>query len=87
MKIDYYPWNVQALVDWLSAEGALYTNPGEFAAALGISRVTLRRWKGSHLPDITLEEIYSLARYRRCSLEATIQWLGITPMHLDLLVK
>lgn len=87
MKIDYYPWNARALVDWTTFEKLSYKNPAEFAAALEISLITLLDWTTSPEPVITLDHLYALAKYRRCTLAETIEWLGITSSHLDFLIS
>ncbi|MBD2256199.1 hypothetical protein [Pseudanabaena sp. FACHB-2040] len=87
MKTDYYPWNTQALIDWLNVEGRKYQSPKDFAVALGVPRATLQLWTRNPLPTITLEQLYALSKYRRCSLDATLQWLEISSMHLDLLAN
>lgn len=83
---NYYPWNVQALVDWVKGEVAplsrsrAASSPG---SSLGISSDTLLDWQVNPAPEITLEHIVELARYRRWSFDQTVQWLGINLAHLE----
>jgi hypothetical protein len=83
---NYYPWNVQALVDWIKGEVAPLSCSGAAASpgsSLGISNDTLLDWQVNPAPQITLGHIVELARYRRWSFDQTVQWLGITLAHLE----
>lgn len=79
---NHYPWNVQALIDWIKGEVAPRNRSGA-ASSLGISNDTILDWQLNPTPQITLEHIVELARYRRWSFEQTVQWLGINLSHLE----
>lgn len=79
---NHYPWNVQALIDWIKGEVAPRNCSGA-ASSLGISNDTILDWQLNPTPQITLEHIVELARYRRWSFEQTVQWLGINLSHLE----
>lgn len=83
MRNNYYPWNVQALTQWLTLEQSNYSDTRAFAAALDIPISTLRVWKSNAYPTIDQEHLLALARYRQSSLEAVLAWLEINPVHLE----
>lgn len=87
MKIDYYPWKVKTLVDWINTEKLNYKSPSEFAKAIGISLEVLLSWTISHEPIITLEQLYLLANYRKWTLAEVLSWLNIASTHLDYLIS
>ena len=77
-----HPWKVQALVDWLKAEGSQGKDHTALASDLNISQDLLDDWLMTPLPALTLENIHSIARYRGWTLDSTVQWLGICSAHL-----
>lgn len=83
MPSSHYPWNVQALLCWLTLEQSSYPDTRAFSAALGIPISALRLWKSSAYPAIDQDHLLALARYRQCSLEAVLIWLEINPVHLE----
>lgn len=83
MKITYYPWNVQELVDWLKFEISMGKTLQELAGILHISLSILLAWIKSPLPLIKLEHILSIARYHGWKFDEAVQWLGIKAEHLE----
>lgn len=87
MQTNYYPWNVQSLVNWLNEECSKYESLEAFSQVIGIAVFSLTEWKMYQSLNITLEQINALARYRNCDLMQTVQWLGIKEFHLQELIK
>ncbi|MBD0268828.1 MAG: hypothetical protein ICV77_11105 [Cyanobacteria bacterium Co-bin8] len=87
MGKNYYPWNIQALVEWLRAEMARDKAVKGAVTGLDISPDTIEDWMVSRSIDITLDQIQAIAHYRRWSIEQTTQWLGIKPAHFKELVS
>ena len=83
MKIAHYPWNVQALADWLKAEISTGKSLQELANALCISQEILLKWLTLPAPLITLEQIQAIARYHSWDFDVTVKWLGIGLVHLE----
>ena len=87
MQINYYPWNTQNLIDWLSSEQAKYDSLERLSEALNISSLTLWKWKRHQLFEITLDHINALAKYRNWDVTGVVQWLEINSFHLEDLRK
>lgn len=83
MQVNYYPWDIQALVAWLETEKSKFNNFETFARTLGISSSVLWEWKGLCKLDISLEQINTIAKYRNWSVSKTAQWLSISKLHLE----
>lgn len=86
MVKNYYPWNVQALAAWLKQELAFFQDSRALAARLKVTPFILQNWLISPIPDITLDQIHSIAEYRNWNIQQTIQWLGLQPAHMATLI-
>lgn len=82
----YYPWNVQALMDWLRKELANGASISEFSARLNVPYLTIMGWMALSVPSITLEDLRRIAAYRGWSFNQVVQWLELCPAHLSELV-
>lgn len=83
----YYPWNTQALSDWIRFELSTGKTPMQLANGLQIPQYVLREWRTLPAASITLEQIQLIACYRGWDFQRTIKWLGIRPAHLEELMK
>jgi hypothetical protein len=82
---NYYSWNVQALVNWLSDEFGS-TEQHSIQEILGIPADVIQTWYSNSNPIITLFHIRSIANYRGWSLRQTLNWLEIHGTHLQHLI-
>jgi len=80
--VNYSPWHIQKLVDWLRLELSVGKSSQELAENLCVSQDLLDDWLTLPLPNITLDNIRSIAHYRGWSVDRTAQWLGISSNHL-----
>lgn len=87
MQINYYPWNTELLTEWIATEQSKYPNLDAFEKVIGISSITLFKWRKGQCFDITLEQISAVARYRDWTFTQTVLWLGIKQIHLEELSK
>lgn len=87
MQINYYPWDTEALSLWVKTEQLEYRNLELFAEELGLSLKEVQSWKDDPVPNITLEHIRAITKYRHWSFDQTIEWLRIRSMHLELLTQ
>ena len=81
-----YPWNIQALVNWLKREfgdGSKRT----LETHLKVPGYVIQSWFTSPMPLITLSHIRLIAQYRGWSLKETLDWLEIRPAHLQELIE
>lgn len=76
------PWKMQALVGWLKAESSQGKDHIALASSLNIFQELLDDWLMTSLPEITLENIHSIARHRGWIIESAVQWLGICSAHV-----
>ncbi|MEA5449882.1 hypothetical protein VB780_14980 [Leptolyngbya sp. CCNP1308] len=86
MSTAYYPWNVQALVEWLELELSYHGSDRDLSTALQIHPHTLSHWLKAAWPVITLQDIRGIAQYRGWSLHQTLRWLELQPAHVDTLI-
>lgn len=82
---NYYPWNTQALVDWLNQE-LRYRTKQDLEAVLGVERHVIKSWLTKPSPAITLTHLRAIAEYKGSSVDQTISWLGLQPAHVQELV-
>lgn len=88
MQINYYPWNTQALSDWIKTEQAVHDGSLDaFANALGISSRIVQGWREYQLVDITLAHLKAITQYRNWSFKQTIEWLDLKAVHLETLLQ
>lgn len=87
MTINHYPWNIQALVTWVKQELARGKTLETLAGDLQTSPDVLRDWTMSPAPLIGLDEVRALAHYRGWGIDQTLQWLGITPVHWEEMLR
>jgi hypothetical protein len=83
MNFNYYPWNIQRLVEWLQAELKQHKNGAGSIFGLGLSAEEIQGWVFLNSPHISLEQLQAIAHYRRWSLGKTAEWLEIKPVHLE----
>ncbi|MBD2113449.1 hypothetical protein H6F59_16615 [Nodosilinea sp. FACHB-141] len=83
---NYYPWNTQALVDWLNQELRYRTRP-DLEAALKVERHVIKSWLTKSSPAITLTHLRAIAEYRGWTLDQTVSWLGLQPAHVQELIN
>lgn len=86
MENNYYPWNVQVLVDWLKQELAHYKNLPILSHQLKIPTYELQRWFTSSMPHLTLHHIRAIAAYRGLAMQEIIHWLDLKPAHIKELI-
>jgi|GEM_PF-3517669 hypothetical protein len=86
MGTSHYPWNTQVLVDWLRQELTYYGGIQALAASLKLPPAVIRNWLTSPIPAITLAQVVAIANRRRWSVQQTIQWLGLQPAHVEVLM-
>ncbi|MBE9159077.1 hypothetical protein IQ265_19885 [Nodosilinea sp. LEGE 06152] len=86
MSTTYYPWNVQALVDWLKLELAERGSLQHLAAALQVPPQVLNGWFKGVTPTITLQQIRHIAQYRGWSVQQTLRWLKLRSTHIEELI-
>lgn len=82
---NHYPWNTQALVDWLRDEFNSCAKQ-DVESKLQIPRQVLRSWLTEPSPPITLAQIRLIAQYRGWNLDQIIAWLGLQPAHVQELI-
>lgn len=87
MTQNYYPWNIQALSEWLQSESKQYANNRELANALGVSVDVLNLWLLNSVADINFSQLQSIARYRQWTIAQTAEWLRILPAHFEEMVS
>jgi hypothetical protein len=83
---NYYPWNTQALVDWLNQELRYRTRP-DLEAVLKVERHVIKSWLTESSPAITLTHLRAIAEYRGWTLDQTVSWLGLQPAHVQELIN
>ncbi|MFQ4138674.1 hypothetical protein PGN35_020405 [Nodosilinea sp. PGN35] len=83
---NYYPWNTQALVEWLNQE-LRHHEKQDLEAKLNIPRPTIKAWLTGAAPTITLADIRAIAQYRGWNLDQIISWLGLQPAHVQELIN
>lgn len=86
MAIDFYPWNVRALVEWLQLEMSYHPNRQDLAEKLDLPYSVLRHWLTSANPTLELNHLHAISHYRRQSLTSTIAWLELKPAHVEALL-
>ena len=84
--VDYYPWKILTLMNWLKSQASTERELQELANELEIPRYVLNDWLRVSAPlawsTITPEQIQLIARYRGWSFDKTRDWLGISSEHL-----
>ncbi len=83
---NYYPWNTQALVEWLNQELIHHTKQ-DLENKLNVSRHTIKAWLTESSPIITLANIRAIAQYRGWNLDQIISWLDLQPAHVQELIN
>lgn len=83
---NYYPWNTQALVDWLNQE-LRYRTRQDLEAVLNVERQVIKSWLTKPSPAITLVHLRAIAQYKGWDLDQTISWLELQPAHVQELVN
>lgn len=91
MMVNYYPWKVQDLGNWLRLEIATGKSLQDLAEGLQIPRHILNEWLSVSSPftwsTITQDQIEGIAYYRGWSFRKTLEWLGVGSAHLEELSK
>lgn len=89
--VDYYPWKILTLVNWLKSQASTQNDLQKLAEELDIPRSVLDDWLRVSSPlawsTITPQQIHLIARYRSWSFDQTREWLGISSEHLAQLSK
>lgn len=85
---NYYPWNLQALADWIQQEIENGISRQHLESKLEISSEVMRQWLTTPASEsltaiITLAQLQSIARYRQWTVDKTAQWLDIRSAHLE----
>lgn len=78
----YYPWNTNALMEWLKQE-LDHHDKTYLQAALRIQRHVIRSWLSNPIPTITMAQIWAIADYRGWSVNQVINWLELQPSHVQ----
>lgn len=81
--VNYYPWRIHVLADWIDLELSRWRTIDELAKNLRVPRYVLQNWQKFLSPCITLEQIQAIANYRVWSFERTVRWLDICSAHLE----
>ncbi|WP_017300895.1 hypothetical protein [Nodosilinea nodulosa] len=83
---NYYPWNTEALLEWLKQE---LNNPENQGAetTLQVPRHVIRAWLTEPSPTITLAHIRAIAQHRGWNLNQIIDWLQLQPAHVQDLIN
>lgn len=81
MQLNYYPWKITALMDWLNDEISAQGSIQILSKQLSIPPQTLSQWLRGLNDHITFSHIQSIARYKGWSIQATADWLEIKPAH------